>query len=66
MLNLLDISPGIYYLSGKSMWFAKTNEKYRISCCIHMSSEGQSNGKSMEKGMVKIKAEQLASGEFVI
>ena len=65
MLNLLDISPGIYYLSGKSMWFAKTNEKYRISF-IHMSSEGQSNGKTMEKGMVKIKAEQLASGEFVI
>ena len=48
------------------MWFAKTNEKYRISCCIHMSCEGQSNGKSMEKGMVKIKAEQLASGELVI
>ena len=31
-----------------------------------MSCEGQSNGKSMEKGMGKIKAEQLASGDFVI
>jgi len=29
-------------------------------------SKGQSNGKSMEKGMGKIKAKQLASSDFVI